>query len=85
MRVTDKVLQIGKETLYKRGKLWVTASTRTVDLKKDRAKIVEIERFSKSYFDLTKENSKSENAVFAQQAQDEELLISIRGKIYLIK
>ncbi|MFP6676138.1 MAG: VIT domain-containing protein [Pirellulaceae bacterium] len=85
MRVTDKVLQIGKETLYKRGKLWVTASTRTVDLKKDRAKIIEIERFSKSYFDLTKENSKSENAVFAQQAQDEELLISIRGKIYLIK
>ena len=85
VKLTDKVIQVGKETLYKRGKLWVTAKTRTIDLKKDQAKIIEIVRFSKPYFELTKDNTKSENAVFAQQKADEQLLISMRGKIYLIK
>lgn len=83
--VTDSVLQIGNETLYRREKLWVTAGTRNFDLAKNRKQVTEIERFSKAYFELVKDNSKSENAIIAQQQKDEELLILLRGKVYLFK
>lgn len=83
--VTDQVVKVGKETLYRRGKLWVTAATREFDLAKRKGEITEIERFSKAYFELIQDNSKSENAVLAQQQKDEQLLVSLRGKVYLIK
>jgi Ca-activated chloride channel family protein len=84
--LTDQVIQIGKETLYRRGKkMWVTAATREFDLAKNRAKVTDVERFSKAYFELIKENTKSENAILAQQQKDEELLLALRGKVYLFK
>jgi hypothetical protein len=65
--------------------MWVTAATREFDLAKNRAKVTDVERFSKAYFELIKENTKSENAILAQQQKDEELLLALRGKVYLFK
>ncbi len=81
--LTDRVLQIGTETLYRRDKMWVTAAARKFDLQKNRDKLTVIERFSKAYFELVKDNSKSENAILAQQQKDEQVLMVLRGKVYL--
>ena len=81
----DSVKVIGKNTLYRRGKTWIDASAKDVDVAKDKSKIKEIKRFSKEYFELTEKNSKSENAVLAIQKDDQQLLIKLRGQIYLIK
>ena len=81
----DSVKVLGKNTIYRRGNLWIDASAKDIDINKDKAKITEIKRFSKEYFDLTEKNTKSENAVLALQKDDQQVLIELRGKVYLIK
>ena len=81
----NTVRTVGKETLYKRGKLWIAANARDVDLKKDRRQVVVVRRFSTDYFRLTKENSAAENKVLAAQRAGEHLLIRLRGTIYRIE
>jgi len=81
----DAVQQIGGETLYKRGKLWISANAATVDLEKDKATIKVIERFSDEYFALVKENKAEENAVLSRQQPGEELLVKFRGQAYMVK
>ena len=76
---------IGKNTIYRRGNLWIDASAKDIDVNKDKSKITELQRFSKEYFELTEKNSKSENAVLALQKDDQQVLIELRGKVYLIK
>ena len=82
--VVDSVQQIGGETLYKRGNIWVAENAKDVDLEKDAKKIKTIKRFSDDYFALVAENNAQQNAVLAQQAPNEELLIRLRGQIYRI-
>ncbi len=72
-------------SLYRRGKVWVTASASDIDLAKDGGKIEVIQRFSEKYFELIQKNSRDENKVMASQQKDEELLIRLRGKAYLVK
>ncbi|QDT31662.1 VIT domain-containing protein [Thalassoglobus polymorphus] len=81
------VRKAGTQTVYKRGKLLVTPETASLDLEKeeDKAKVIEIKRYSKEYFELTDANSTAENEVLTLQEEDEELLVKFRGKIYLIK
>jgi Ca-activated chloride channel homolog len=76
---------IGKETLYKRGKIWVANSAANTDLAKDKAKIKELERFSDEYFKLVSGNNTEENAILACQQEGEELLVNFRGQTYYIK
>lgn len=83
--VTDAVRQAGSNTLYRRGKVLIAANAHSLDLKKDAKKIVEIERFSDKYFEIVKENSRSENLALARQNADEELIISLRGTYYRFK
>lgn len=75
----------GAQTLYKRGKLVVTTETADLDIQKDQQQIQVIERYTPSYFDLIAKNSSAENFLLSQQEVDEELLIKIRGQVYLIK
>lgn len=72
-------------TVYKRGKTVIAANATDVDLEKQKNEIVEVERYSKDYFDLVAANSKTENEILAEQLDDEELIIRLRGKIYRIK
>ena len=81
----ESVQQVGRETLYKRGKLWIAANAATVDLEKDKDKIKVIERFSDEYFALVKENTADENAVLSRQQAGEELLVKFRGQAYRVK
>ena len=83
--VSDAVLTVGKETIYRRGKTLIVANARDVDLEKEKDTIVEIERFTENYFALIAENSKSENAVLARQTADQEMIIRLRGTVYRIK
>ncbi len=83
--LADSVQIIGNETLYKRGKLWIAANAKDVDLAKDEDKIETIERFSEAYFKLTAANTATENAVLARQQAGDELLIKLRGQVYWIK
>jgi Ca-activated chloride channel family protein len=83
--LAEAVQTIGNETLYKRGKLWIAANAKDVDLEKDAEKIELIERFSDAYFKLTAANTATENAVLARQQAGEELLIKLRGQVYRIK
>jgi Ca-activated chloride channel family protein len=81
----DTVQNVGGETLYKRGKQWFAANARDVDLERDKAKVKTVERFSDEYFKLVKANTASENAVLAAQKGGEELIIKLRGQVYLIR
>lgn len=76
---------VGNETLYRRGKLFVTAGTQALDLERDKDKIVTIERFSPEYFRLVAANTPAENLLLSSQQADEELLVEFRGQAYLVK
>ena len=82
---TDSAQVIGKNTIYRRGQMLIDASAKDVDLTRDKKLIREVKRFSSEYFELTGKNSKSENAVLAFQKDSQQLLIRLRGQIYLIR
>ncbi len=63
----------------------VTPETASLDLEKDKANIEIVERFSDKYFELVKANNAAENQIFAQQQANDELLIQLRGKNYLVR
>ena len=81
----DAVQNIGSQTIYRRGKLWIAANSQTIDPEKDQAKIKRVKRFSDDYFALVKANNADENAVLANQREGEELLITLRGQAYQIE
>lgn len=76
---------VGNETLYRRGKLYMTTGTQSLDLERDKGKIVTIERFSPEYFKLVAANTTAENTLLSSQQVDEELLVELRGQVYLLK
>ena len=82
---TQSVQIVAGQTLYKRGQQWIAANVKDVDLKKDADKIKTVERFSEEYFKLVAANTASENAVLARQQPGEELVIKVRGQIYLFR
>lgn len=82
---TQSVQIVAGQTLYKRGQQWVAANAKDVDLKNEADKIKTVERFSEDYFKLVAANTASENAVLARQQPGEELVIKIRGQIYLFR
>jgi Ca-activated chloride channel family protein len=82
----DGVRQAGQgEAVYKRGNVLIAANASDFDVDKDAAKIKEVKRFSDEYFKLVKANTAAENAILAQQAEGEELIIKLRGEVYRIK
>ncbi len=81
----SNVQNVGDQTLYRRGKVWLAPGTEKLDLKKDADKIKEIERFSKKYFELVRINTIEQNQVFASQRAGEELVINLRGQAYRIR
>jgi Ca-activated chloride channel family protein len=72
----------GKETLYRRGKLWIATNAQKIDPEKDEAKIKRVKRFSDEYFEIVRANTQEENAVLATQQEGEELLVMLRGQAY---
>jgi Ca-activated chloride channel family protein len=66
-------------------KLVVTPETAALDPEKDRDQITVIERFSDAYFALIRDNTPEENQLLAAQQVDEEFLVQLRGRNYLIK
>lgn len=82
----EGVRQAGQgEAVYKRGNVLIAANASDFDVDKDAAKIKEVKRFSDEYFKLVKANTAAENAILAQQAEGEELIIKLRGEVYRIK
>lgn len=81
------VKNVGNQTLYKRGKLWIAANAKDIDPSEteDEKQIKTIERFSDDYFKLIAANTASENAVLAVQKEGEELIIRLREQVYRIK
>jgi Ca-activated chloride channel family protein len=96
---TKNVRQAGNKALYARRKdkalggspddatkqIVVTPETAELDLEKDKDKIEVVERFSDKYFELVTANNAAENQIFAQQQPNEELLVNLRGKNYLVR
>jgi Ca-activated chloride channel family protein len=81
----ESVQIVGNETLYRRGNQWFAASAKDVDLKRDADKIKTVERFSDEYFKLVAANTPAENTVLSRQQAGEELIVKLRGQIYLIR
>ncbi len=84
VKVVESVRNVGNRTLFYRDKMWVDEEA-AQRLTKNKTEIVEIERFSKEYFDLVAKNTKEENQVLSQQRANETLMVWLRGKNYLIK
>lgn len=76
---------VGNETLYRTGQLFKTAGTQRLDLERDKDQIKTIERFTPEYFALVAANTPAENTLLSSQQADEELLIELRGQVYLLK
>jgi len=83
--VADGIQNVGKETLYRRGKQWIANNAKDLDPEKDKAKIQEVKRFSDEYFALVRANTPDENTILAAQQEGEELLCRFRGQAYLVK
>ncbi len=83
-RASEGYRQIDGGTIYKRGKTIIADNAVDVDLEKDKGNIKEIKRFSDEYFKLVAANTADENKLMAAQADDEELIIKLRDKIYRI-
>jgi Ca-activated chloride channel family protein len=83
--VVETVRNVGQSTLYKRGNVWCAANATDIDLKRDKAKIIDIQRFTPEYFALIRANTTSENAILAQQQTGEELIVRFRSQTYRIK
>ena len=81
----DGINGVGNETLYRKGKLWVTPETEQIDLERDKDKIQVVERFTTEYFELVSQNSADENKLLSTQQEHEELLVTFRGQVYHIK
>ncbi|MEK6258118.1 MAG: VIT domain-containing protein [Planctomycetota bacterium] len=97
----DSVRQYGNQAVYARKKsgasattspadkaepqLVVTPETAELDLEKDKANIEVVDRFTEPYFALVNANTLAENQILSQQRVDEQLLIKLRGKNYLVR
>jgi len=84
LKVVHSVRNVGNKTLFYRDKIWVDEEA-AEETQKAKANAVEIERFSKAYFELVAKNTKQENQVLSQQQAGETLLVRLRGQNYLIK
>lgn len=76
---------VGNETLYRKGKLWVTPETEQIDLERDKDQIQVVERFTPEYFELVSQNTVEQNKLLSTQQDHEELLVTFRGQVYHIK
>jgi Ca-activated chloride channel family protein len=83
--VAESVRNSGNVTLYRRGRIVVTPETANLDVEKDKDSIQIVDRYSDAYFQLVADNTADENKMFSSQAEDEELLVNLRGQAYLIK
>ena len=97
----DSVRQYGNQAVYARKQsgpkavsgpadkteqwIVVTPETADLDLEKDMAKVEVIDRYTDSYFALIKANTLAENQMLSQQRPEEQLLIKLRGKNYLVR
>jgi Ca-activated chloride channel family protein len=76
---------VGNLALYRRGRVWMTTEAAKLDPKKDADKITTIKRYSKAYFELARRNTVAENQVMASQRANEELMLKLRKRMYLVK
>jgi Ca-activated chloride channel family protein len=81
----EGVRNLGKDTLYRRGRLWIAANALDVDLERDKDRIRTVEQFSEDYFRLVRDNTARENLILAQQQPGEELIVKLRGQVYRIR
>ena len=68
------VREIGGKSLYRRGRVWLSADTAHLDLAKDASQIKIIQRFSEEYFKLIRVNTVAENQILASQQEGESLI-----------
>ena len=79
------VQNVGGQTLYRRGQIWLAPGAEKLDLERDKDKIKLVERFTDEYFELVRANTVDENRILATQKAGEELLINFRGQFYRIR
>ena len=84
-KTTQSLRRSNEQTAYRRENLLIAANAADVDPEKQKDQIVEIQRFSPTYFELVRKNSPAENELLAMQGEREELLVRLQGKIYRIK
>ena len=75
----------GNQAMYRKGDQWVAANAADIDLEDEDADVIEIERMSDEYFELSRQNTVEENRMLSLQKGDEPLLIRLRGQAYLIR
>ena len=78
------VRNFGNMSAYRTGNTWVASNARDLDLQKDKAKIQNIEIYSKRYFELANKANRTERLILSQQLPGENLIIRINKKAYQI-
>lgn len=78
------VQNIGNRALYRRGRRWIDSTLADRDVARLNAEATSIVQFSDEYFRLAAANSAVENQMLAAQQPGEELIVSLRGRVYRI-
>ncbi len=78
------VQNVGNRALFKRGRQWIDSSVANRPADKLNAEAQTIAQFSDEYFRLAAANNAAENQILAVQQPGEELILSIRGRLYRI-
>jgi Ca-activated chloride channel family protein len=78
------VRQFGNLALYRRGQTWLAANAAGVDPQADAGRIQRIARFSPEYFQLISMNTQDQNRALASQQTNEQVVIELRGQVYMI-
>lgn len=78
------VRYVGDQAIYKVGRVARVPELREYDVAKNEAQVSKVKRFSDEYFVLLRDTNELDNRLLAAQLDDEDLLISLNGKLYLI-
>ena len=86
--VADAVQSVGKETLYRRGNVWIAANAAEEDLEqaeRDKKGPADQEIFRRVFYTRLRPTRRPENQLLSRQQTGEELIVKLRGQLYRIE
>ena len=82
-RLTN-VQAVGNRALYRRGRQWIDSEIADQAIERLNSTAKPVAQFSEDYFRLVTANNVAENQILASQQPGQDLIIRLRGQIYLI-
>jgi hypothetical protein len=79
------VQAVGNRALYRRGSQWIDSELSDQNVERLNGAAQRIVQFSEEYFRLAIANNLAENQMLASQQPGQDLIVKLRGQVYLIE